>query len=86
MNINDNDIKKTIKKLIWKLQRQSCTTFLNIDKKIKLNQNSDIKDIKKENKIVNQQSQVASLGIRSLSTISIYLFALVKYLIHYISN
>ena len=59
INIYDNVIKKTIKKRIKKFQRQGSIIFLNIYKKIELNQNSNIKDIKKkktkDKKIVDHQ-------------------------------
>ena len=60
INIYDNIMKKTIKKRIKKFQRQGSIIFLNIYKKIELNQNSNIKDIKKkkktkEKKIVDHQ-------------------------------
>ena len=48
INIYDNIMKKTIKKRIKKFQRQGSIIFLNIYKKIELNQNSNIKDIKKK--------------------------------------
>ena len=50
INIYDNVIKKTIKKRIRKFQRQGSIIFLNIYKKIELNQNFNIKDINKKNK------------------------------------
>ena len=51
INIYGNIMKKkTIKQRIRKFQRQGSIILLNIYKKIELNQNSNIKDIKKKKK------------------------------------
>ena len=76
MNIYDNDIKR-------KLKRHNTTTFLNIDKKIKLNQNSDKKNTEKMKINKNSEPPMLSLRVESVSIIFIYIFALVKYFIYH---
>ena len=70
-----------MKKKDLKITKAGLHNIFEHRQKIELNQSSNIEDIKKKikkfKKTVNHQYQIASFGIKSISTIFIYLIALV---------